>query len=357
MVRDSSQVETILQKALNSERITQEEGEILYKEADLLSLGQVADVLCCRRHLQRKKTYIIDRNINYTNICTVRCDFCAFCRRPDNADAYTLSLEEICEKIEALLQEGGHSILLQGGINPAIKLDDHLDLLRALMKRFPDLYIHGFSPPEIAAMAKASGHSLREVLIQLKDAGLRSIPGGGAEILSDRVRRMISPRKCSADEWLDVMRQAHKLNIPSSATMMFGHVETIDERISHLARLRDLQDETGGFTAFISWTFQPENTRLAIERAGTHVFLKNLAVSRIFLDNFDNIQTSWVTQGPLGGQVSLRFGANDFGSVMLEENVVHAAGACFSMTKEEMSHLIGDIGYEAILRDYQYRTI
>jgi cyclic dehypoxanthinyl futalosine synthase len=351
------------EKVLQGERISIEEARELY-DAPLVELGYLAD----QRRQQKKAqalggrgnkivTYIIDRNINYTNICNVYCKFCAFYRTEKDDDSYVLSPEKIGEKIKELEAIGGTQILMQGGHHPKLGIDYYLDLLQYIRQNHPTINIHGFSPPEFNHFAEVFGMSLEEVIRRFKDAGLGSIPGGGGEILVDAVRNRIAPLKCDSDHWLEVMRIAHRLGLSSSATMMFGHVETINDRLQHLHRLREVQDETKGFTAFICWTFQPDNTKLKAEPVGSHEYLRMQALSRIFLDNFDNVQSSWVTQGPKIGQIALRYGANDFGSVMMEENVVSSAGTSFRVTIDEMRSLISEMGYEPRQRDNWYRLL
>ena len=344
-------------------RITPEEAGEMYRWP-LAKLGEASHV---RRNLAKGKdyggkgkevvTYMVDRNINYTNVCDVYCKFCAFYRTEKDADHYVLSLDQIDQKIDELVAVGGNQILLQGGHHPKLDLEWYLDLLRHLRTKYPQVNVHGFSPPEFNHFAEVFGMSLEKVMEKFREAGLGSIPGGGAEILVDRVRQKIAPRKCGTDAWLRVMEIAHGMGMRSSATMMFGHVETVEERIEHLARLRDLQDRTGGFTAFICWTFQPEHTVLKAEKTGSHEYLRMQALARIFLDNIPNVQSSWVTQGPAMGQVALRFGANDFGSLMMEENVVSSAGTSFRMSLGEMRRLIQQAGYEPRQRDNEYRLV
>ncbi len=348
--------EALTDRILAGERITPADARALYN-MPLLDLAMLADR---RRQLVTDPdvvTYIIDRTINYTNICNVYCKFCAFYRTAKDTDSYVLTFDEIDAKLDELTAIGGIQILMQGGHHPDLTIDWYLALLRHIREKYPHINIHGFSPPEFNHFAAVFGMPVREVLEKFIEAGLGSIPGGGGEILVDRVRDRISPLKCNSDQWLDVMRQAHQLGLKSSATMMFGHVETVDERIEHLGRLRDLQDETGGFTAFICWTFQPEHTKLRAEPVGTSEYLRMQALSRIFLDNIDNVQSSWVTQGPRIGQLALKYGANDFGSVMMEENVVSQAGTSFRLQKEEIERLITDAGYEARRRDNWYRLV
>ena len=295
-------------------------------------------------------TFIIDRNINYTNICVSGCSFCAFWRTQDNKHNYLLDKRTIFKKIEETIKLGGTQILMQGGLHPALKLNYYTELLKSIKAKFK-IHIHSFSPPEIIHIAGVSKLSPREVLQALKESGLDSLPGGGAEILVDRVRNRLSPNKCTSDEWLNVMRESHKLGLRTTATMMFGHIETPKDRIEHLIKIRKLQDETGGFTAFIPWTYQPQNTLLGGIASGGHDYLKTLAISRLMLDNIPNIQASWVTQGHKIGQLALFFGANDLGSIMIEENVVRSAGISYTMTKEEIIRLIKDAGFKPKQRE------
>jgi cyclic dehypoxanthinyl futalosine synthase len=351
----------VVDKVLDGDRITPGNAMDLY-HLPLNELGQLAD----RRRQMAKEhafggrgseivTYIVDRNINYTNVCNVYCKFCAFYRTERDADHYVLSHEQIDQKIDELVAIGGIQILMQGGHHPKLGIDYYLNLLHHIREKYPQINIHAFSPPEFNHFVEVFRMPMREVIQKFKDAGLGSIPGGGGEILVDRVRNRISPLKCNSDQWLRVMRIAHELGLNSSATMMFGHVETIEERIEHLERLRQLQDETGGFTAFICWTFQPENVVLKATPAGSAEYLRTQALARIYLDNFENLQSSWVTQGPRIGQIALRYGANDFGSVMMEENVVSQAGTSFRITREEMERLIADAGFEPRTRNNWYQ--
>jgi cyclic dehypoxanthinyl futalosine synthase len=363
MICDSS-LDELAGRVLVGARISADEALRLYRALPLNELGLLADA---RRQMKKAAaydgrgngivTYIVDRNINYTNVCNVYCKFCAFYRAETDAESYVLSREELAKKIEELVAVGGTQILLQGGHHPKLGIGFYLDLLRFIKARFPQVNIHGFSPPEFNHFAGVFNLPLAEVIRQFKEAGLGSIPGGGAEILVDRVRDRIAPLKCKSDDWLRVMQCAHEQGLRSSATMMFGHVETVEDRIEHLQRLRDLQDKTGGFTAFICWTFQSEHTKLRAEPAGSHEYLRTQALARVFLDNFDNVQASWVTQGPKIGQLALKFGANDFGGLMMEENVVSSAGTTFRVTVEEMKRLIGEMGYEARQRDNWYRLL
>ena len=347
----------VIDKVLEGDRITSEDALELYR-LPLNELGQLADQ---RRQMAKASafdgrgseivTYIVDRNINYTNVCNVYCKFCAFYRTEKDADHYVLSHEQIDQKIDELVAIGGIQILMQGGHHPRLGIDYYLDLLHHIREKYPQINIHAFSPPEFNHFAEVFRMPMREVIQKFKDAGLGSIPGGGGEILVDRVRNRISPLKCNSDQWLEVMRIAHELGLNSSATMMFGHVEKIEERIEHLERLRELQDQTGGFTAFICWTFQPENVVLKATPAGSAEYLRTQALARIYLDNIENLQSSWVTQGPRIGQIALRYGANDFGSVMMEENVVSQAGTSFRVTREEIERLISDAGFEPRTRN------
>ena len=350
-------------------RISAEEGLGLYRECGFCELGRQAGEVTTQLHPGRVRTYVIERNINYTNICVCRCSFCAFSVSPKSDRGYVLSDEQIDDKITALWAMGGRQIMLQGGMNPQLPLEWYERMLGRLKERFTGLHIHAFSPPEIVFLAGQSDLSVRAVLERLKGAGLDSLPGGGAEILVERVRRIIAPAKCSAGEWLEVMRQAHRLGMPSTATMMFGHVETAAERIEHLEAIRRLQDESlarrrqdgvgGFFTAFTCWPFQPGNTRLGrrgVELSGAFAVeqLRMTALGRLYLDNVANIQASWVTQGPEVGQLSLLAGCNDMGSLMMEENVVAAAGVSFSVQLEQLRQLIRQAGFQPAQRNYYY---
>ena len=355
---------SIIPKVLAGERISQAEALEIYRHALPADLAALADA---RRNQAKAAayggkgnetvTYIIDRNINYTNVCNVYCKFCAFYRTERDADQYVLSLEEIDRKLDELTAVGGIQILMQGGHHPKLGIDWYLNLLSHIKGKYPHINIHAFSPPEFNHFAEVFRMPMREVISRFKDAGLGSIPGGGGEILVDRVRNRIAPLKCDSDHWLEAMAIAHELGLNSSATMMFGHVETVEERVEHLQRLRDQQDATGGFSAFICWTFQPDNTKLKAKPVGTAEYLRMQALSRIFLDNFENVQSSWVTQGPKIGQVALKYGANDFGSVMMEENVVSKAGTSFRLNSEEIERLIRDAGYAPRRRDNWYRLV
>ena len=303
-------------------------------------------------------TYIVDRNINYTNVCNVYCKFCAFYRTEKDEDHYVISFEDLDRKLDELTAAGGIQILMQGGHHPKLPFDWYIDLLRHIREKYPHINIHGFSPPEFQHFSEVFDIPVHGVIERFKEAGLGSIPGGGGEILVDRVRKKISPLKINSDEWLEVMQIAHELGLKSTATMMFGHVETVEDRLEHLQRIRDQQDRSGGFTAFICWTFQPENTVLKVkQKTGVAEYLRTQAIARIFLDNIENIQSSWVTQGPEIGQVALKYGANDFGSVMMEENVVSSAGTTFRLNSEEIETLIRGAGYEPRRRNNWYELL
>ncbi len=355
-----TEVDSILGKALEGNRISAEEAIALFASTDMTLLGNVASRLAKKKRDDNIITYIIDRNINYTNICVTDCSFCAFYRKKEDLDAYVHPFGVLAKKIDETIELGGNQILLQGGHNIELKIEYFEDLFKKIKERF-DIKLHALSPPEIVHTSKISKISITETLKRLHTAGLDSIPGGGAEILVNRVRQIISPAKCTTDEWLNVMGEAHQMEIPSTATMMFGHVETLEERVEHLIRLREQQDKTGGFTAFIAWSMQPGNNPLGRQLSGVKAtgleYLKTLAISRIVLDNFDNIQSSWVTQGPKIGQMSLFYGANDMGSVMIEENVVKEAGASFRMTEKEIRRLIEDGGFIPQRRNMQYQFI
>jgi cyclic dehypoxanthinyl futalosine synthase len=357
------QPSSLIDKVLDGARISQEEARSLY-HLPLEELGALANAR--RRYAKADAyggrgnevvTYIIDRNINYTNVCNVYCKFCAFYRTERDADHYVLSHEQLDQKLDELSAVGGVQVLLQGGHHPSLKIDFYLEMLSHIREKYPHINIHGFSPPEFNHFSEVFGMPIAEVITKFREAGLGSIPGGGGEILVDRVRNRIAPLKCDSDHWLEVMRIAHGMGINSSATMMFGHVETLDDRLEHLQRLRDTQDETGGFTAFICWTFQPENTKLRAEPVGSAEYLRMQALARIFLDNFENVQSSWVTQGPRIGQVALSYGANDFGSVMMEENVVSSAGTTFRLDAPMIRRLVREAGYEPRMRNNWYQLL
>jgi cyclic dehypoxanthinyl futalosine synthase len=358
------------------DRLSRDNALELYRTKTIHELGQMAFEMCSNLHPQPHRTYIVDRNINYSNICTSFCTFCNFKAPPGNANGYVLTLEQLGRKIQELADIGGTQILMQGGIVPieTLPLQWYLDMLRFIKTHWPKIHIHAFSPPEIWALHKATNVPLKDLLLQLQEAGLSTIPGGGAEILVDRVRQKISAKKCSADQWLEVMRTAHGLGMRTTATMMFGHMETVPERIEHLARIRDLQDETAGFTAFILWPFQPDNTPLGrvprhdpaagnepdgqhLHLAGAYEYLRMLAISRLFLNNVPNVQASWVTMGPKIGQLALFFGANDMGSVMMEENVVSSAGVTYRLDEPMIRRIIEEAGWQPAKRDCYYNLL
>ena len=369
-------------------RISDADALALYHDLSLHELGKLAFERLEQLHPEPYRTYVVDRNINYANVCTARCTFCNFYARPGEDNAYILTHEQIGRKIEELLAIGGTQILMQGGLVPdanhpsghGLPFEWYLDLLRFIKREYPTIHIHAFSPPEIWAFHQVFDMPLDDVLRRLQEAGLATIPGGGGEILVERVRRKIGQGKANTDAWLEVMRVSHQLGMKTSCTMMFGHIETVEERIEHMRRLRDLQDETGGFTAFIHWPFQPENTPLGrwkplpvlqdgaaqlrplsdgkhLLLADAHEYLTMLAIARLYFDNIANIQSSWVTMGPKIGQLALFFGANDMGSVMMEENVVSAAGTTYRLNEEEIRRLIQDAGWTPKQRDQYYRPI
>ncbi|MEJ5301282.1 MAG: cyclic dehypoxanthinyl futalosine synthase [Thermodesulforhabdaceae bacterium] len=357
--KSNGSLEDIIHRVEKGERIFSDEALVLYNKADLFTLGRLAHNIRLNKHPHPYVTYVVDRNINYTNVCASGCKFCAFYRSSEDPDAYVITKEELYRKIEETLSLGGTQILLQGGHNPNLSLSFYEDMLSFIKTSFPKIHIHAFSPPEIVFFANKERLSISEVISRLKASGLNSIPGGGAEILVDEVRRVVSPRKCTAEEWLAVMEEAHRQGLRTTATMMFGHVERPEHRIEHLIKLRELQDKTRGFTAFIPWTFQPRNTALEgkTKQAMSIDYLRLLAISRIILDNFDNLQASWVTMGPHVAQAALFFGANDFGSTMIEENVVAAAGVRFRMSLEEMHRIIREAGFVPKQRTMAYEWI
>jgi cyclic dehypoxanthinyl futalosine synthase len=337
-------------------RINPEEAYQLWKRADIYEMGERAHKLRNRLHDPKVVTYVVDGNANYTNICVAACSFCAFYRSEGDPEAYSLNQDELDARIAALVAAGGTQLLMQGGLNPKWRIGDYEKMFRHIKANFP-VDVHCLSPVEIVFISKLENLSTQEVLGRLRDAGLDSLPGGGAEILVDRVRSKLSKGKCSSQEWLEVMRQAHQLGMKSTATMMYGHIETVRERIEHLDKIRQLQDETGGFTAFIPWTFQPGNTELGGQEVGAFEFLRTLALSRLYLDNVPNLQTSWLTPGEKIGQLGLHFGANDMGGTLLEEHVVHATGAERSITEERLITLIEDAGYTAVKRNTYYQPV
>jgi cyclic dehypoxanthinyl futalosine synthase len=348
-------VEQIADNVLAGGRVDAAEALELYRHAPTHLLGRLADAVRARKHPEGIVSYIIDRNVNYTNVCVARCNFCAFYRQVGSAEGYVLGFEEIFRKIDETIAVGGNQLLLQGGHNPDLPIAWYEDLFRAVKAKYPAFKLHALSPPEVLHIAKLNGLTVAQVIDRLIAAGLDSIPGGGAEILVDRVRKLLNCYgKASSDDWLDVMRQAHRAGLRTTATMMYGTVETPAERIEHMMRLRDVQDDTGGFTAFITWSYQPEHTERGGQEATGIEYLRTLALSRIVLDNFDNLQASWVTQGGKVGQLSLAFGANDMGSVMIEENVVRAAGASYCMDEVEIVANIEDAGFIAKRRSMHY---
>jgi cyclic dehypoxanthinyl futalosine synthase len=355
-----SGVREILERALAGERISGTDALALLESRELVAIGRAADDLRARKVAADRVTFIVDRNVNYTNICHTDCDFCAFYRRPgDRREGYLLPKPVIFKKIEETLALGGTALLMQGGHHPDLGVDFYEDLFSSIKARYK-IHLHALSPPEVQHIARRSRLSVPETLTRLRDAGLDSLPGGGAEILVDRVREIIAPKKTKSAEWLGVMREAHRLGMSSTATMMYGHVETLAERVEHMRRIRELQDETRGFRAFISWTFQPDGTRLAprVTRYPTSFeYLLTQAVSRIYLDNVDHIQSSWVTQGMKVGQVALSFGADDMGSVMIEENVVSAAGTTHRATTDDFVRAIRALGKTPVQRDTLYREV
>jgi len=345
-IPDSRTVRRILDATLAGRRLSAADAALLLRSRDLAAIGRAAHAMTMRLHPEPYRTYNIDRNINYTNICTAVCDFCAFYRGPKHPEGYVLDRDVLLTKVEETVALGGDQILMQGGLHPTLTLEWYEELLRDIKDRFPQVNIHGFSPPEIHHFTKVSKQPLREVLERLAHAGLGSLPGGGGEILVDRVRSAMTRGKVLTDDWLDVHREWHRLGGKSTATMMYGHIETLAERVEHLERLRELQDETGGFTAFICWSFQPDNTEMAdIPASGPFEYLKTQAVARLYLDNFPNIQSSWVTQGREIGQLALLYGANDMGSLMIEENVVSAAGTVHHLTLDQMRSAIAQLGW------------
>jgi cyclic dehypoxanthinyl futalosine synthase len=351
-------IDNILEKSIAGERLSPEQGLALLQSHDLAAIGRAADAVTRRLHPEPVRTYNIDRNINYTNVCTAVCDFCAFYRKPKSEEGYVLAREVLLQKVKETVDLGGDQILMQGGLHPYYKLEWYEKLLADIKSQFPQINLHAFSPPELHAFTKINKLPIRTVLERLKAAGLGSIPGGGAEILVDRVRKEITRGKVLTDDWLNVMRVWHELGGVSSVTMMFGHVETLAERIEHLERVRQLQDETGGFTAFICWTFQPEHTDMAqVPPAGSFDYLKTQAVSRLYLDNIPNIQSSWVTQGLKIGQLALLFGANDMGSLMIEENVVAEAGTVHFLTLDQMRGAIEELGLTPRQRNVRYELV
>ena len=358
MIATTKTISSILDRVVQGERLSAPDALLLLESRDLAAIGSAANQVTLRMHPESYRTYNIDRNINYTNICTAVCDFCAFYRSPKSSEGYVLPRAELLDKVRETVELGGNQILMQGGLHPTFTLEWYEELLQDIKRDFPSVNIHGFSPPELHHFTKVNKLSIRTVLERLKAAGLGSIPGGGAEILVDRVRSAITRGKVMTDDWLNVMRVWHELGGVSTVTMMFGHVETLAERVEHLERVRKLQDETGGFTAFICWTFQPDHTKLShIPPTGSFEYLKTQAVARLFLDNVPNIQSSWVTQGLKIGQLALAYGANDMGSLMLEENVVAEAGTVHFLTLDQIRGAIEEFGFDARQRDVRYQLV
>ena len=349
-------VARILDDAVAGIRISAGDAWTLLEKGDLIDLGRAAPEVRNRHNDPAVASYNIDRNVNYTNVCVYKCRFCAFYREPGDPEGYLLSNEEIGRKIEETLALNGTGVLMQGGVHPDLPIGYYEELLSWLKERYPEVHLHAFSPPEVKFIARKERLSFHEVIRRLKAAGLQSIPGGGAELLSDEIRKeVLAYPKCSAEEWIDIMRQAHANGLRTSATMMYGMGEGLAERVEHFQRVRDLQDETGGFTAFISWTFQHDHTEMEeVPETFAHEYLTTLAVSRLFLDNVTHFQTSWVTQGKKIGQLGLQFGADDMGSIMIEENVVSAAGTAYRMSQDEMEHLIASAGFEPRQRTNLY---
>ena len=351
-------IQKILDSVTDGHRLSRADAIQLLESNCLASIGKAANAVTAKLHPEPYRTYNIDRNINYTNICTAVCDFCAFYRGPKDPEGYVLDRNILLKKIEETVAIGGDQILLQGGMHPTLPLEWYEELLRDIKSQYPEVNVHGFSPPELFHLTKVTKLPLLEILERLAAAGLGSLPGGGGEILVDRVRKAMTRGKVMSDDWLDVNRKWHSLGGRSTATMMYGHIETLAERIEHLDRLRELQDETGGFTAFICWSFQPDNTEMAhIPPTGSFEYLKTQAVARLYLDNIPNIQSSWVTQGRDIGQLALLFGANDMGSLMLEENVVSAAGTVHHLTLDQMRSAISELGWEPRRRNVFYELV
>ncbi|MBI3313957.1 MAG: dehypoxanthine futalosine cyclase [Candidatus Omnitrophica bacterium] len=351
-------LDRILGKRLDGERLSFEEGVALYG-CDLLRLGKAANTLVQRARPDKRVTFIVDRNVSYTNVCVVDCDFCAFYRKPGHAEGYTLSYEVIFKKIQELVDLHGTQVLIQGGVNPELPLEYYLDLIRAIRQKFPTVHVHSFSVVEFDMISKKFRLPLDEVFRRFKEAGLNSVPGGGAEILVERVRKIISPKKADSDRWIDVMRTAHQTGLRSTATMVFGHVETIEERIEHFMRIRDLQDETQGFRAFIPWTLSPHGTpRMSQFRpAGGEDYLKTVAISRLMLDNIEHIQSGWLTEGLKLGQIALGFGCDDMGGTLLEDKVLEPTGIEVKTRREDLIRLIKEAGYVPVQRNTNYETL
>jgi cyclic dehypoxanthinyl futalosine synthase len=355
--RERRSIDDIADKVYAGERLSFDDGLRLFQHDNIVELAALADYVRWKKHPEPVVSYVIARNINYTNVCWVRCSFCNFYRVPGHEEGYVLTRDDIYQKIQELTDVGGVEILMQGGLNPKLKIEWYEELLRDIHSRFPHIIQHAFSPAELIYIKNLNKLSMEETLTRLKAAGLNSVPGGGAEILTDRVRQHISKFKDSADEWIDCMRVAHKVGLPTTATMMYGSVDTMEDRVEHFVRLRELQDETGGFTAFAAWNYQPDGTELGGTRAPSFDYLRTIAIARLMLDNFSNIQASWVTQGPRIGQISLRYGVNDFGQTMMEENVVSTAGCVFTVSVEEIERLITDAGFVPKRRNTRYELL
>jgi len=350
--------ERVIDKALAGERLSLEDGVLLY-EADLLALGKAAHKKRLEKHPDPQATFIIDRNIYYTNVCVADCDFCAFYRNPGHAETYTLNYDEILKKVDELVALGGTQVLIQGGLNPKLRIDYYVGMIRAIREKYPHVHVHSFSPTEIDIIARIEKMSYTEVLSTLKEAGLNSLPGGGAEILLERVRKIISPKKLDSDNWIEIMRCAHQVGLKTTATMVVGHVETIEERIIHFLKLRELQDETGGFRAFICWTMATQGTPALshLPWTGGEDYLRTLAISRLMLDNILNVQSGWVTEGHRLGQVALQFGANDVGGTLMEELVLEPTGISNTSCAHDLIRMIQRAGYEAVQRDTNYKHL
>ncbi len=346
----------LLQDVLNGHRMSDEEFILLYREGDLLEIGQAANQIRVKRFPGNTATFVIDRNINYTNICSCQCKFCAFYRRKEDADAYVINRETLMGKIDEAVKLGASQLMIQGGLNEDLGIEFFEDIFAAIKARY-DIYIHSLTAPEIVYIARNSGLTIKDTLLRLQRAGLDSLPGGGAEVLHDEVRQVISPNKIKSREWLEVMRTAHTIGIKSTATMMMGSIDNLEHRLVHLQQIRKLQDETGGFRSFIVWTYQPGNTELMGDKLSSLEYLRFLALARLYLDNFEHIQGNWLTQGQKIGQLSLFFGADDLGSIMIEENVVRAAGVEYKMQKSEMIELIRAAGRVPALRDTEYNIV
>ncbi|WP_048600557.1 cyclic dehypoxanthinyl futalosine synthase [Rubeoparvulum massiliense] len=352
-----SEIDDILARALAGERLTFADGMALYASDEVEKMGAAANEVMKRFHNEKETTFVIGRNVNYSNVCDTYCRFCAFYRPAGHEEAYVLPTETILEKIQELVDVGGTEVLMQGGTHPELPFTYYLDLLRAIKARFPQITMHSFSTAEVKKMSEVSGLSIEETLRQLKEAGLDSLPGAGAEILDDRTRMKISRKKGSWQEWIAIQKAAHRIGLHGTATMVIGFGESDEERVNHLLRIREAQDETHGFLAFIVWTFQPDNTNLHAERLGGRDYLKTLAIARLMLDNIENFQSSWVTMGPEIGKQSLFYGCNDFGSTMMEENVVSAAGATHKVNTKKIIHMIAEAGKTPIQRDTKYNHL